>query len=87
MSGLERAFFAGPADLAIFLAGVDPYCDDRLRRLALTRRWLLERDRMVLAACERAGLATAVSMAGGYARQIEDTVDIAYVTLETAAWF
>ncbi|MCX7153957.1 MAG: histone deacetylase, partial [Proteobacteria bacterium] len=65
----------------------DPYNDDRLGRLALSKQGLLSRDRMVFEACERAGLPVAVTMAGGYARDIEDTIDINFHTLETAAWF
>jgi acetoin utilization deacetylase AcuC-like enzyme len=82
-SALERA----GADLAIYLAGADPYFDDRLGRLALTKQGLLNRDRMVFEACARRGLPVAVAMAGGYARDIGDTVDIQFATVETAAWF
>ena len=85
--GLKLAMERADADLAIYLAGADPYIDDRLGRLALTKQGLLNRDRMVFEACERAGLPVAVTMAGGYARDIEDTVDINFHTLETAAWF
>jgi hypothetical protein len=42
---------------------------------------------MVFEACAAAYLPVAVTMAGGYARDIEDTVDIHYATIETAAWF
>jgi len=84
---LERAIHKARAGLAIYLAGADPYIDDRLGRLALTKQGLLNRDRMVFEACEKAGLPVAVSMAGGYARDIEDTIDINFHTPETAAWF
>jgi acetoin utilization deacetylase AcuC-like enzyme len=75
------------ADLAIYLAGADPFLDDRLGRLALTKQGLLDRDRMVFTGCERAGVPVAVTMAGGYARDISDTVEIQFNTIETAAWF
>jgi acetoin utilization deacetylase AcuC-like enzyme len=86
-AGLDQAFRRADADLAIYLAGADPYHDDRLGRLALTKQGLLNRDRLVLEACAAARLPVAVSMAGGYARDVEDTVDIHYATIETAAWF
>jgi acetoin utilization deacetylase AcuC-like enzyme len=73
-------------DLAIYLAGADPYYDDRLGRLALSKQGLLNRDRCVLERCARASLPVAVTMAGGYARDIDDTVEIHYGTIETAAW-
>jgi acetoin utilization deacetylase AcuC-like enzyme len=85
--GLAAALPLAAADLAIYLAGADPYFDDRLGRLALTKQGLLNRDRMVLEACERAGVPVAVTMAGGYARDINDTVDIQFATIETAAWY
>jgi acetoin utilization deacetylase AcuC-like enzyme len=85
--GLDEAMERAGADLAIYLAGADPYLDDRLGRLALSAGGLLERDRMVFEACARANLPVAVTMAGGYARDIDDTVAIHCRTLETAAWF
>ena len=80
---LERA----RPDVAIYLAGADPYYDDRLGRLALTKQGLLERDRMVLGLCARAGVPVAVTMAGGYAQDIDDSVEIHCNTVETAMWF
>jgi acetoin utilization deacetylase AcuC-like enzyme len=85
--GLAQALSRADADLAIYLAGADPYFDDRLGRLALTKQGLLSRDRLVLEACARAGIPVAVTMAGGYARDIADTVEIQFNTIETAAWF
>lgn len=85
--GLSTALERADADLAIYLAGADPYCDDRLGRLRLTRQGLLERDRLVFEHCERSRLPVAVTMAGGYARDIADTVAIQFNTIETAAWF
>ena len=85
--GLAIVLAQADADLAIYLAGADPYRDDRLGRLALTKQGLLDRDRMVFEACERADVPVAVTMAGGYARDIADTVEIQFNTVETAAWF
>jgi len=85
--GLKDAIRRARADLAIYVAGADPYYDDRLGRLALTKQGLLSRDRLVLKACKEAGLPVAVTMAGGYARDVEDTVEIHCNTIETAAWF
>jgi acetoin utilization deacetylase AcuC-like enzyme len=85
--GLGEALARAAADLAIYLAGADPYVDDRLGRLALTKQGLLGRDRMVFEACEQAGVPVAVTMAGGYARDIADTVEIQFNTIESAAWF
>jgi acetoin utilization deacetylase AcuC-like enzyme len=72
-------------DLAIFLAGADPFEDDKLGRLCVTKEGLAERDRMVLEGCRERGIPVAVTMAGGYARRVEDTVDIHFQTIERAA--
>jgi acetoin utilization deacetylase AcuC-like enzyme len=85
--GLDQALLVSHPDLVIYLAGADPYVDDRLGKLALTKRGLLARDRLVIETCVERDLPLAITMAGGYARDIDDTVDIHYQTLETAAWF
>jgi acetoin utilization deacetylase AcuC-like enzyme len=82
--GLRTVFEAGQPDLAIYLAGSDPYFDDRLGRLALTKEGLDERDRMVFDAVNKAGVPMAISMAGGYAKRVEDTVDIHWQTVRRA---
>lgn len=85
--GLDQAIDRAAADLVIYLAGADPFIGDRLGRLALTKQGLLDRDRLVFERCERAGLPVAVTMAGGYGQDIDDTVEIHLATIETAAWF
>jgi acetoin utilization deacetylase AcuC-like enzyme len=74
----------GPG-LAIYLAGADPWRDDRFGRLGMSKEGLRERDRYVLGLLREAGIPTAVAMAGGYARDTEDTVDIHVATLRIAA--
>jgi acetoin utilization deacetylase AcuC-like enzyme len=82
---LPAAIARAAADAVIYLAGADPFEGDRLGLLALTKAGLAERDRQVLAACRKAGMAVAVSMAGGYAREVTDIVDIHARTVELAA--
>ena len=82
--GLREAMDAAGADLVIYLAGADPYEDDRFSRIALTKKGLAERDRFVFQKCREAGLPVVVTMAGGYARNVEDTVDIHFQTVLTA---
>lgn len=64
---LPRAIAESGADLAFYLAGVDPVVGDRLGRLALSEEGLFERDRMVFAALQEAGIPVVLVMAGGYA--------------------
>ncbi|HEX7242009.1 MAG TPA: histone deacetylase [Longimicrobiaceae bacterium] len=71
-------------DLAVYLAGADPWRDDRFGRLRMSKEGLVARDRLVLGACRDAGVPVAVAMAGGYARDTEDTVDIHVSTLRVA---
>jgi acetoin utilization deacetylase AcuC-like enzyme len=84
-SGLEAALDAADADLAIYLAGADPFEGDRLGRLAVTKAGLAERDRIVLETCRERGIPVAVTMAGGYAYEVEDTVDIHFRSIRRAA--
>ena len=83
--GLERALDASKAELAIYLAGADPYEDDRLGRLSVSKEGLAERDGLVLEGCRERGIPVALTMAGGYARKVEDTVDIHFQSIQRAA--
>ena len=80
-AGLNTAFDLARPDLVIYLAGADPYHDDRLGRLSLSFAGLAERDRRVFAHCAALNVPIAIAMAGGYARQIDDTVAIHAATL------
>ena len=83
--GVRQTLEQAKADLVIYLAGADPYAGDRLGRLALSKKGLLERDTLVVRHCQLRGLPVAIAMAGGYARQVEDTVDIHFQTISTLA--
>ena len=83
--GLEKTLERSRAGLAIYLAGADPYEDDRLGRLSVSMEGLAERDRLVLEFCRYHGIPVTVTMAGGYARKIEDTVEIHLRSIERAA--
>jgi acetoin utilization deacetylase AcuC-like enzyme len=84
-AGLRKAVDSAAADLAIYIAGADPYADDRYGRLSLSKAGLAERDNLVFGHCRERGLPVAVSMGGGYARRIQDTVDIHFQTVRLAA--
>ncbi len=70
-------------DLLIYLAGADPYERDRLGGLAVTMEGLRDRDRAVFDFAEAQGAATAVLLAGGYARTEDEVVAIHVATIET----
>ena len=80
---LDAALDAGPFDLAFYLAGADPWEGDPLGRLSLTKEGLRRRDELVLA--RLADVPTCVVLAGGYADDVGDTVDINLATLREAS--
>ena len=85
LEGLARLFPQALArsrpDLCFYLAGADPYERDRLGRLGLTKDGLAARDALVRDTLLRGGVPICVTLAGGYADPIEDTVDINLTTL------
>jgi acetoin utilization deacetylase AcuC-like enzyme len=80
---LPRVFEHAP-DIVFYLGGADPYAGDRLGRLALTMLGLRSRDEFVLRACRDAGAPVATVMSGGYAADINDTVEIHCNTIRAA---
>lgn len=79
-----QAQAAAPPGLAFYLAGADPHENDRLGRLKITSAGLAERDRRVFSFLQQRGVPVAVSMAGGYGRDLATTVDVQRRTLELA---
>jgi acetoin utilization deacetylase AcuC-like enzyme len=73
-----------PPALAFYVAGADPHENDRLGRLKLTKEGLAERDRRVFHHLRELRIPVAVSMAGGYNRDVHTTVDIHRATLAQA---
>ncbi len=71
--------------LVFYLAGADPYYQDQLGGLALTMGGLRQRDRFVMESALKAGAPVAVTLAGGYAYRVEDTVLIHCNTVKAAA--
>ena len=65
----------GP-DIVFYVGGADPFCEDQLGGLMLTKRGLKERDKRVFEEARKRGVPVATTLAGGYARQVEDTVRI-----------
>jgi acetoin utilization deacetylase AcuC-like enzyme len=79
---LDEVLDDAEPDLAFYLAGADPYTDDRFGRLNVSMEGLRARDRRVFAACARRGVPVAVTLAGGYASRMEDIVTIHANTVE-----
>jgi len=82
-AALDHAVPRAEPELAFYLAGADPWAGDRLGRLALTKAGLRARDELVLDRLR--GVAVCVVLAGGYADDVRDTVDIHAATVAAVA--
>ena len=85
--GLDRALAEFRPDLIFYLAGADPYRDDQLGGLKLSLEGLEKRDRLVFEKARQKNIPVAVTLAGGYARQLEDTIQIHSNTIRVAKEF
>lgn len=63
-------------DIVFYVGGADPYCEDQLGGLSVTKQGLMLRDRKVFEESRKRGVPVATTLAGGYARRVEDTVRI-----------
>lgn len=79
---LPRALDEHRPELALYLAGADPYEDDQLGGLGLTREGLRRRDEVVMRELRARGVPAAICLAGGYAFRPDDTVAIHRATVE-----
>jgi len=72
-------------DVVVYVAGADPFRGDRLGGLALSFEGLRKRDAVVFEAARSAGVPVVVVLAGGYAADVEDTVDVHVATVREMA--
>jgi len=72
----SKAMAEFPPQLVMYVAGADPYVHDQLGGLALTIEGLKARDKLVFDLAREHGAPVATTFAGGYARDVEDTVTI-----------
>jgi acetoin utilization deacetylase AcuC-like enzyme len=89
LAWLDNALSSGlrqfSPDLICYIAGADPYCKDQLGGLALTMEGLKKRDELVFKIARAKNIPVMVTYAGGYARHVEDTVNIHCNTVKAAA--
>jgi acetoin utilization deacetylase AcuC-like enzyme len=71
-------------DLVFYVGGADPYCEDQLGGLMLTKNGLKARDKRVFEEARKRKVPVATTLAGGYARRVEDTVRIHVNTIVAA---
>ena len=84
---LPRVLAEASPDLVMYLAGADAHDGDRLGRLRLTFSGLARRDAMVLDHCREVGIPVALTIAGGYGRDVRDTVRVHLETVRIASRF
>jgi acetoin utilization deacetylase AcuC-like enzyme len=85
--GLDKALGEASPELIIYVAGADPYREDQLGGLKLTVEGLQKRDRLVFEKAHAKKIPVAVTLAGGYARHVDDTVTIHCNTVRVAQEF
>jgi acetoin utilization deacetylase AcuC-like enzyme len=79
---IPKIISAFKPEIIMYLAGADPYEGDQLGNLRLTKKGLRERDNFICTQARNFGVPIAITLAGGYAVNREDTVDIHYGTVE-----
>ena len=82
--GLAESFGRFTPDLIFYVAGADPYRDDQLGGLWVSMTGLRQRDALVFSAARQRGVPVAITQAGGYARDVADTVRIHAQTIVAA---
>jgi len=82
---LPRVLREARADVVFYLAGADPHEGDTLGRLRMTYEGLRRRDAMVLDMCREIGIPVVITMAGGYGREVRDTVRVHVGTASVAS--
>jgi acetoin utilization deacetylase AcuC-like enzyme len=80
----QRALDKFQPQILFYVGGADPYCEDQLGGLSLTKAGLKQRDRSVFEEARRRGIPVVTTLAGGYARRVEDTVRIHVNTILAA---
>jgi len=83
-TNLHQAFSEYSPQIVFYVAGADPYREDQLGGLALTTEGLARRDALVMDYARRNKCPLAITLAGGYARRVEDTVAIHVGTILAA---
>src|ERR1700731_4466213 len=84
LPAVQKALDEFRPELLFYVGGADPFCEDQLGGLSLTKNGLQERDRRVFEEARRIGIPVVTTLAGGYARKVEDTVCIHVNTILAA---
>lgn len=69
-------------ELIMYLAGADPYMEDRIGTLNLSKKGLRQRDNFVIEQARNFCVPIAITLGGGYSADRRDTIDISFATVE-----
>ena len=81
---VQKAIAQCKPDMLFYVGGADPFCEDQLGGLSLTKKGLKERDRKVFEEARKRRIPVMTTLAGGYARQVQDTIRIHVNTIVAA---
>jgi len=81
---VQKALDEFRPEILFYVGGADPYCEDQLGGLSLTKEGLKRRDRLVFEEARRRKIPVATTLAGGYARRVDDTIRIHVNTILAA---
>jgi acetoin utilization deacetylase AcuC-like enzyme len=84
LPAVQKALDEFRPEILFYVGGADPFCEDQLGGLSLTKKGLMERDRRVFEEARRRAIPVVTTLAGGYARRVEDTVCIHVNTILAA---
>ena len=84
LPAVETALEEFAPQMLFYVGGADPYCEDQLGGLSLTKKGLQERDREVFTLARKRGIPVVTTLAGGYAQRVADTVQIHCNTIVAA---
>jgi acetoin utilization deacetylase AcuC-like enzyme len=76
LPAVEQSLDEFHPDILFYVGGADPFCEDQLGGLRLTKSGLKARDKGVFRAASNGHIPVATTLAGGYARRVEDTIHI-----------
>ena len=84
LPAVQKALDEFRPEMVFYVGGADPFCEDQLGGLALSKEGLKQRDLKVFEEARRRGIPVTTALAGGYARRVEDTVRIHMNTIVAA---
>jgi acetoin utilization deacetylase AcuC-like enzyme len=84
LPAVRRSLEKFQPDMVFYVGGADPYCEDQLGGLALTGSGLKKRDAEVFVEARKREIPVVTTLAGGYARRVQDTVQIHVNTILAA---